>query len=219
MPVANNKIIVVDDHPIIAEGFQNLLGPDWEVLGFASDHQQLVETVQQLAPKIVILETSLYQLGGLQVIKQLRNSGCPAKLMVFTFYGDPSDAARAIQFGASAYLSKSCTPDELRIAFKEVLAGRIYIANELAAASSAWLAAEPAEMDIEQSLTPRQREIMRLFAAGYSAKEVGVQLFISKRTAENHKAKIKRLLGLQSNAELVRLALQLGLTTSAEEVK
>jgi len=207
------KILIADDQPIIAEGIKGLLGPSFDVVGIAADSQLLFEMVQQFDPEIVVLEISRPQLGGLQVIKQLRNMDCRAKLIVFTFYADPVDAVRAMNLGASGFLLKSSSADELLVAFDGVLAGHTYISTGLSQESSAMLAVGSDHHDIEQSLTPRQRDVLRLFATGYSAKEVGGILSISRRTAENHKAEIKRLLGVKSNAELVRLALQLGLVS------
>ena len=204
------KVLVVDDHPIVFEGLKSILGASFELLHVAASEQLLWEAVQRVGPELVVLDMAEPKFPYIQVIQRLSVEGSLIKTIVLAASINRTTATKAIQMGARAVVSKSSSIEEINLAFDEVLAGRTYTATELREEPSASFPATHDMSHVERCLTPRQREILQLFGAGYSAKEVGLQLFISKRTAENHKAKIKRLMGLQSNADLVRLALRLG---------
>jgi DNA-binding NarL/FixJ family response regulator len=207
------KILVAHDYPLIAEGLKNILGPSVEVLNIAADLEQLLKTAQQLNPDIIVL-TSKPSLNGLKAMKQFLSSGFAAKFVVLTIHADPVYAAKAIRSGASAFVLKQSSVGEIHLAFNEVIAGRTYIASEIVKDVTEILMGKPEGPNVEQRLRPRQLEVLRLFAEGFSAKEVASILFISKRTADNHKASIKRVLGVKSTAELVKLAIRFGLVNS-----
>jgi DNA-binding NarL/FixJ family response regulator len=196
---------------LVAEGLRTLLEPAFELLGIVADGEQLLEAATRLAPDLIVVDISMPKLTGLEAIQQLRTAGCTAKFVVLTMHGDPIYAARAISFGASAFVLKHAAVTELLTAIDEALVGRTYIAAELRENVGRLLAAGPEEFNLEQRLTHRQLEVLRLFAEGHSAKEVAHCLAISKRTAENHKASIKRLLGVHSTADLVKVAMRFGL--------
>lgn len=210
------KVLVVDAHPIVFEGLKSILGASFELLRVSASERLLWEAVQRAGPDLVVLDISTTNLPGIQVIQRLSVAGSSIKTIVLAATINRTTAAKALQMGARAVMPKSSSIEEIRLAFEEVLAGRTYTATELREEPSPSISAAHDVFQIERCLTPRQREILQLFGAGYSAKEVGLQLFISKRTAENHKANIKRLMGLQSNADLVRLALKLGSTQTPE---
>jgi len=208
------KVLIADDHPLIAEGLEKLLGPNFQIFNVAADEQQLLKTAQQFHPDIIVMDSCMPNLtGGEGGIKPLLIGVGSAKLMILATHAEPTYAARAISAGVSAFVLKHSAISEISLAFNEVMAGRTFIATELSAMVAELLAANPEEYCSKQSLTPRQIEVLQLFAQGYSAKEVARILFISKRTAENHKATIKRLLGVNSTAELVKQAIQLGLVS------
>ena len=180
----------------------------WNVVKHAGVQQAKI--VLQADPEAL----SMPKLNGLQAMKQLLDLECRAKFVVLTMHADPIYAARAISSGATAYVLKHAAVTELITAVQEALAGRTYVAPELAGQVTDLLHAGAEEFDLEQRLTPRQLEVLQLFTDGHSAKEVAKILCISKRTAENHKASIKRLLNAPSTAELIKLAIRLGLVNS-----
>jgi DNA-binding NarL/FixJ family response regulator len=205
------RVLIADDHFLVAEGLRTLLEPTFEVAAIVTDGEQLVDAAQRLAPDLIVADISMPKLNGLEALQQLRNTGNNAKFVVLTMHSDPVYAARAISFGALAFILKHSAAHELLTALSEALAGRTYIAAELRESVNRLLAAGPEEFNLEQRLTPRQMQVLQLYAQGHSAKEVAKCLAISRRTAENHKASIKLLLGVHSTADLVKLAIRFGL--------
>ncbi|MBX3417250.1 MAG: response regulator transcription factor [Pirellulaceae bacterium] len=205
------QVIIADDHFLVAHGLKELLSKDYEVLEIVSDGEQLVEAALNKKPDLIVVDISMPNLNGLQAIEKLRQHGCSARIVVLTMHVDPVFAARAISLGASAYVLKNSAVTFLLSAIQHAMSGETFIAEELSPNVSQLLLAGPDEFAVDQRLTPRQLEVLKLFAEGYSAKEVARELSISKRTAENHKASIKRLLGVNSTAELTKLAIRFGL--------
>ena len=209
------RILMADDHRMFAEGMRSVLEPAFEVLEIVADGRQLVEAAQRLQPDVIVADISMPQLNGLDAIAQVRHAGCRAKIVFLTMHCDTLYAARAMRAGASAYVLKESASAELLTAIGEALAGRVHVAPALADAVTQILTAGFEDATSDVPLTPRQREVLQLFAEGYSAKEVAKLLQISVRTAENHKAHITRLLGATSTADLVQCAIRHGLIAPA----
>ena len=209
------RIVMADDHRMLAEGLRSLLEPAYELSEIVEDGRQLVEAALRLQPDVIVADISMPQLNGLDAIVQIRRAGCQAKIIFLTMHCDALYAVRAIRAGASAYVLKQSASTELLTAIREALAGGTYVAPALADAVSRTLSSEPDHASDERLLTPRQREVLQLFTEGHSAKEVAGSLHISVRTAENHKAQIMRLLGATSTADLVQCAIRHGLIASS----
>ena len=209
------RILMADDHRMVAEGLRGVLEPTYELVDIVADGRQLVEAAQRLQPDVIVADISMPQLNGLDAIVQIRRDGCPAKIVFLTMHCDALYAVRAMRAGASAYVLKQSASTELLTAIGEALAGRTYVAPALADVVARMLAAAPEQADTDVLLTPRQREVLQLFAEGHSAKEVAKLLQISVRTAENHKAHITQLLGATSTADLVQCAIRHGLIAPA----
>ena len=209
------RILMADDHRMVAEGLRGVLEPTYELVDIVADGRQLVEAAQRLQPDVIVADISMPQLNGLDAIVQIRRDGCPAKIVFLTMHCDALYAVRAMRAGASAYVLKQSASTELLSAISEALAGRTYVAPALADVVARMVAAGPDDSSREMLLTPRQREVLQLFAEGHSAKEVAKLLQISVRTAENHKAHIMQLLGATSTADLVQCAIRHGLIASA----
>ena len=203
------RVLVADDHRIVAEGLRSLLEPEFELVEIVEDGRQLVEAAKRLSPDVIVADISMPLLNGLEAVEQLRTAKCKAKVIFLTMHKDATYAARALAAGASGFVLKHSASSELLTAIRESLMGRSYVTPAVAemleeiTISRSGSAAEPA-----LDLTPRQREILQLFAEGRSAKEVAKSLHISTRTAENHKARIVKLLGLSTTADLVQYALR-----------
>lgn len=209
------RIVMADDHRMVAEGLRSLLEPAYELSEIVEDGRQLVEAALRLQPDVIVADISMPQLNGFDAIVQIRRAGCQAKIIFLTMHCDALYAVRAIRAGASAYVLKQSAGTELLTAIREALAGGTYVAPALADAVSRTLSSEPDQAPAERLLTPRQREVLQLFAEGHSAKIVAGRLQISVRTAENHKAQIMRLLGATSTADLVKCAIRHGLIASS----
>lgn len=204
------RLLLADDHRIVAEGLRSILAPEFDLLEIVEDGRELVAAARRLSPDVIVADISMPQLNGLDAVVQLREHGCRAKVVFLTMHKDVTYAMRALEIGASGFVLKHSASTELLAAIHAALTGRTYLSSEIAA-SLERLAAERTTPVERCALTPRQREVLQLFAEGRSAKEVAAQLHISTRTAENHKARIMAQLGLATTADLVQYALRHGI--------
>ena len=202
------RILLADDHRLVAEGLRSLLEPAYELVEIVEDGRELVEAAQRLQPDVIIADVTMPLLNGLDAVEQLRRLGCQAKVVFLTMHKDPFYAARALRAGASGFVLKHSASAELLTAIQEALAGRTYVTPAIAERLDRL--PDPAA-DSDVPLTRRQREVLQLFAEGHTAKEVAKLLHISARTAEGHKAQIMALLGARSTADLVQCAIRHGL--------
>jgi DNA-binding NarL/FixJ family response regulator len=201
------RIVLADDHRMVAEGLRNLLEPIYELVGIVEDGRALVDAALRLEPDVIVADITMPLLNGLDAIDQLRRQGCRAKVIFLTMHKDPLYAARAMRVGATGYVLKHSASAELLTAIGEVLEGRGFVSPVIAHQLDQVPDSLP---DGEVPLTRRQREVLQLFAEGHSAKEVARLLHISSRTAEGHKAQVMNLLGIRSTAELVQCAIRYG---------
>jgi DNA-binding NarL/FixJ family response regulator len=154
-------------------------------------------------------------LNGLDAVEQIRSAGGRAKIIFLTMHKDATYAARALSAGASGFVLKHSASSELLKAIRESLSGRTYVTPEIADTLKRMAATRNgAAKEDSPILTPRQREVLQLFAEGRSAKEVASRLHISVRTAENHKARIMALIGASTTADLIQFAIRHGLVAS-----
>jgi DNA-binding NarL/FixJ family response regulator len=202
------RIVIADDHRLVAEGLRSLLEPAFELVEIVEDGRELVGAAQRLQPDVIIADVTMPLLNGLDAVEQLRHLGCQAKVVFLTMHKDPLYAARALRAGASGFVLKHSASAELLTAIQEALAGRTYVTPAIAERLDRLPDPSP---DSDIPLTRRQREVLQLFAEGHSAKEVAKLLHISARTAEGHKAQIMELLGARSTADLVQCAILHGL--------
>ncbi len=203
------RLLLADDHRIVAEGLRSILAPKFDLLGIVEDGRELVAAAMRLTPDVIIADISMPQLNGMDAVVQLRERGCRAKIVFLTMHKDVTYAVRALEIGASGFVLKHSASTELLAAIHAALDGKTYLSNEISD-SLERLTLERSK-PVESSLTHRQREVLQLFAEGRSAKEVAAMLHISTRTAENHKARIVAQLGLSTTADLVQYALRHGI--------
>ena len=207
------RILLADDHMLILDGLRNLLERHYDLVGTVQDGQSVVNAARRLQPDLVLMDVAMPVLNGLQAGFRLREQLPNIKLLYVSMYGDTPYVEEALRIGASGYVLKRSGWEELSRAIEAVLAGKQYISRELSVAlpqpSLHPSAAEDASM---RSLTERQRQILRLVAAGYTAKEIGRMLHITSKTVEFHKGRMMRQLQLQSTVELARYALMHGLS-------
>ncbi len=206
------RVLLADDHRILAEGVRGLLEPEFELVGIVSDGRELVEAATRLRPDVVVADISMPSLNGIDAFVQFRQAEVPCRVVFLTMQRDVSYARRAMEAGASGYVLKHSAHDELITAIREALRGRTYvtplIAGELL--RSYREDGTPAA-NASPRLTPRQREVLQLSAEGRSAKEVASLLRISSRTAEYHRARVMKVLGIRTAAELVQYAIRNGI--------
>jgi DNA-binding NarL/FixJ family response regulator len=201
------KILVVDDHAIVRDGLARLLlsAGLGEVVQAASGREALSQ-VRAARPDLIILDLNMPGLGGLELLRRLARIG-GAKILVLTMHAEPLYARRAVEAGAAGYLSKNAAPDEVLAAVRRVLAGGRYIEAEIAQAM-----ALGAGRDTLEALSPRELEILRLLAGGASLAEIADALGASYKTIANTCTQIKSKLGVARTADLVRLAIETGVS-------
>lgn len=204
------RLLLADDHRIVVEGLRAILTPEFELVGIVDDGRKLVEAAMRLAPEIIVADISMPRLNGLDAIAQLRELGCSARVVFLTMHKDATYAARALSLGASGFVLKHSASTELLEAIRTARRGGVYVTGEIEAGLKDSQSGRTVSLTTP-SLTPRQREVLQLFAEGDSAREVAAKLHISPRTAENHKARIMSQLGLETTASLVQYALRHGI--------
>jgi len=198
------RIVLADDHVIVAEGLGRLVAEIAELVDQVNDGRSLVESVRKHRPDLVVSDVSMPGMSGLEAMRVLRAEGCMTKFIFLTVHGEGRLAAEAFRAGASGYLLKEAAGDELRSAIRAVMADRTYLTPLITREVLSTVAGG----GDAQTLTQRQREVLKLIAAGKQMKEIAAELGLSVRTVEDHKAELKRVLDLKTTAELVRFALE-----------
>lgn len=208
------KILLADDHRIVAEGLRGLLEPDFELVGIVEDGRAMLEAVGKLKPDVVVADVSIPLLNGIEAVRQLKKKNKNIRVVMLTMHLDVTYAASAFEAGASGCVLKHSAPSELITAINSALKGRTYITPLLAGELLQFHKQKPPGESIALAqLTSRQRQVLQLLAEGRCVKEVASILEISTRTVEFHKYSMMESLGLKSSAELVRFAVKHGLVS------
>lgn len=203
------KIMIADDHTLVAEACKRLLEAEYEVVATVGDGRALVRVAATLKPQVIVIDIGMPLLNGLDAAQQIRQMMHSVKLVFLTMNTDADLAAEAFRRGASAYLLKTCAASELVVAVREVLKGKSYLSPAIAKDTVDFLLRQDKEIIEEgQRLTERQREVLQLIAEGKSMKEVASVLNLTPRTVAFHKYRIMEVLNAKSNAQLVQYAIR-----------
>ncbi len=208
------RVLLADDHKIVAEGLRRLLEPEFELVGIVEDGRALVAAAQKLNPDVIVADISMPLLNGIEAVRQLKKGTSQAKVVFLTMHLDVTYATRALEAGASGYVLKHSAPSELITAIREALKGRIYLTPMIAKdVLESFMVESHQRRKAVLELTPRQREVLQLLSEGRSAKEIASILDISTRTVEFHKYRLMESLGLCTNAELFQYAIKHGIVS------
>jgi DNA-binding NarL/FixJ family response regulator len=203
------RILLVDDHAIVREGYRSLLEkqPNIEVIAEASDGQQAYLEYKRYKPDLVIMDISLPGQGGLEAIGRIKQLNATAKILVFSMHQSSSFAIQATRAGAMGYVTKSSEPEVLIRAIYDVIKGKHSLSADIAQA----LALEKLGTDTQalESLTVREFEIFRMLVSASPTQEIAEQLNISPKTVSNSHSIIKNKLGVSSDIELTHLAIKM----------
>ena len=202
------RVLLADDHPIVVEGLATLLKGHFELVGTVGNGNELIDAARKLRPDVVVADIAMPVLSGLEALRRLKAAKSDAKIIFLTMHADAQLATEAFRAGASGYVLKQSAGEELIAAIREVLQGRTYLTPLITKDVISTLTESPPPA---VKLTPRQREVLRLIAEGRRMKEIAAILELSTRTVETHKYEMMRGLGVESTAELVRYAIQIGL--------
>jgi DNA-binding NarL/FixJ family response regulator len=203
------KILLVDDHPIVRRGLRDLLAAEKDLVvcgeaGSAEDAMQLIEETQ---PDLAIVDISLSETGGLELIKQIKAANEHIKVLVASMHDESVFAERALRAGALGYVEKARAPEQLVHAIRQVLQDRIYLSHQM---TERFLnrarGGKPTKSSSIDSLTDRELEVFELFGQGLTTKLIAERLHRSVKTIETHRESIKHKLGLGTSNELTHRA-------------
>jgi DNA-binding NarL/FixJ family response regulator len=195
------RIVLADDHELVAAGIASLLKDEFELVAAVSDGEALVRAVRELKPDVALVDVSMPHLNGLDAARQVLAVSPETRVIFLTMYADPEYARAARAMGAKGFVLKQSAARELTDAIQEALAGRFYVASNL----------EGSEARPSANLTGRQRQVLQLVAEGLSVKQIGARMDLSEKTVEFHKRKLMDALDLRTTAELTKYAVARGL--------
>jgi len=209
------RVLLVDDHTLVLDGFRKLLEDRCEIVGTAEDGRTMLRMAQELQPDIVTLDISMPQLNGVDAARKLKKILPQTKVIFVTMHADPAYVNEAFKAGSSGYLLKRSAGSELLQAIQSVMDGQCYVTPLVAKGlvQSVITGGKPVILK-DKSLTARQREVLQLVAEGMTVKEIAAALNLSPKTVEFHKSQIMMQLDLHTTAELTKYALVHGLLAS-----
>lgn len=212
-------VLLVEDHAIVRQGLRRLLEERGLVVaGEASDGRQAVKMARELDPDIVIMDITLPRLGGIEATRKIRRTNPGTKVIMLTIHDEESFIYKSLDAGANGYMVKDKATDDLLDAIDTVMRGEVYLSPNFSpkVLESYRKLSKSGRKKIDDfsRLTNREREILQLIAEGYTSKEIANMLFISVKTAENHRANIMSKLDIHETAGLVRYAVRIGLVDS-----
>ena len=206
------RVLLADDHWLVAEGLKSLLSVEFDLVGVVEDGRALVAAAKQLRPDVIVADITMPHLNGLDALPHLKKEDPSVKVVFLTMHKDVAYARRALESGASGFVLKHSAATELIDAVRAAVKGKTYLTPALAGEVLQAMRQGPESgSDPVALLTPRQREILQLVAEGRSAKEIGAALDISARTVEFHKYQMMEALGVRASAELVHFAIKHGI--------
>jgi DNA-binding NarL/FixJ family response regulator len=206
------RVLLADDHAIVLEGLRRVLEPDFRVVGEVADGRALVAAARILQPDIIVTDISMPLINGIEATRQIRKVDRRVKIIFLSMHLDVHYAAEALGVGGSAYVLKSSAGAELLQAIGEALSGGVYLTPSINKEVVRTQMERTIRQDDVPNLTPRQREVLKLLGDGKSLKEVASILNVSIKTAEFHKYRIMKQLGIRSNAEMTKFAVKLGVS-------
>jgi DNA-binding NarL/FixJ family response regulator len=212
------RVLLADDHRIVAEGLRSLLEDAFELVGTVGDGQALVDAASTLTPDAIVCDIAMPVMNGLDAVRQLKRNGVGAKVVFLTMYADVHLVTEALRAGASGYVLKHSAGDELVAAIRDALHGRTYITPLLPRDVVERVAEDASGRSVSATkLTPRQRQVLHLVVAGRTMKEIASLLSVSTRTAETHKYQMMQTLGCRTTADLVRYAVASGIVPTPSQ--
>ena len=214
------KVLLADDHKLLRSGLKLLLqrNPDMLVVGESANGEQTIQLFEQLQPDILLLDLSMPNMDGIECLKEIKSCYPEAKVIVLTMHEDENYIKRAMQAGASAYVHKSAADTDLFKAIEAVQAGGIYLSQQDSKLLLHVLLNREQETIDKKApyvlLSPREREVLRLVAHGYSLAEVAERLSLSIKTVDTYKVRLMEKLNATKRSELVSYALKYGLLST-----
>jgi two-component system, NarL family, invasion response regulator UvrY len=204
------KVLLVDDHAVVREGYRRLLEeePNIRVVGEAGNGEQACESARTLSPDVVVMDIALPGISGIEATRRALKEQPHLRILMFSMYDDSIYAARALEAGASGYISKASAPEVLVRAIYAVSRGERYLSPDVET-NMARSRAEPGRSEID-ALSPREFEVLRLLVQGETVRSISEKLALSEKTVANHQSAIREKLGARNSAQLARLVATAG---------
>jgi DNA-binding NarL/FixJ family response regulator len=202
------RLLIADDHTLLAEACKSFLEPEFDVVGIADNGRTLLQLVSELHPDVVVLDIAMPKLNGLDAGEQIKHLSPTTKLVFLTMDMSPEVAAEAFRRGASGYVVKSSSAEELARAIRRALKSESYLSPSITKETVEFLLRSSDSYVEERRITRRQSEVLQLLAEGLSMKEIANVLNLKPGTVAFHKYKMMETLGLKSNAELLQYAIK-----------
>ncbi len=199
--MARLRVLLADDHRMVAEGLRGLLEPEFDLVGIVEDGRRLLDEAVAQKPDVAVVDIGMPRVNGLEAIPLLKKAVPGIRVVVVTMHREAAYARRAREAGADGFVLKHAAAEELIAAIRAAAEGEPAVKADAA----------PAPDARGGDLTPRQREIVQLVAKGLTAKEIASVLGLSVRTIEFHKYRAMESLGVTTSAELIRVALEKGI--------
>jgi DNA-binding NarL/FixJ family response regulator len=208
---APTRILIVDDHPVVLSGCRSLFASDTSVkIEEAADARSGYKAYASRKPDVTVIDINLPDVSGFELMRRIRKDNPDAKIIMFSMNDDPAFVVRAVEYGAQGYVSKTDDPRILVKAVRKVAAGDNFISPQLAEAvtfSGAAIKANPASL-----MSARELEILRLLGRGDKIVEIAEALNISYKTVANTTSLLKQKLGAKNHSDLIRIAVEMGLS-------
>jgi DNA-binding NarL/FixJ family response regulator len=208
------RVLLADDHRMLREGLRRSLTEEgFEIVGEAENGEQAVQMTAELQPDVVLMDVSMPEMDGVEATRIIRADGGPTQVIMLTMHADQDVLAQAIRSGASGYLVKDCSTEEVAEAVRLAVAGETALSPQLAAT----MLDEVRRIDVQDTpeedrvVTKREEEVLQLIADGCSTPEVAEQLFISQKTVKNHLASIYQKLDARDRTQAVLQAVRMGI--------
>jgi len=204
------RVLLADDHALIRQGLKALLeSQGFQVVGEASDGQATLRSAEMTHPDVAILDISMPVLNGIDAARELKKSSPKTKIILLTQHDEDQYVTEALRAGAKGYVLKSQAAEDLVQAIREVCRGSVYLSPSISrSVVDAYLSKTYVSTD---PLSGRERQVLQLVGEGKSTKDIAIQLGISVKTAESHRARLMKKLDIHETASLVRYAIRRGL--------
>jgi DNA-binding NarL/FixJ family response regulator len=212
MPDAAKKLIVVDDHPIVRRGLQQLIDtqPDLVLVGSAATSTEALDLVGQENPDLAIIDVNLSNGNGIELVKQLNAHHANLSVLMISMYDETLYAERALAAGAKGYIMKQASDEQMLQAIRRVLEGRLYVSDDVRKENFT----TPPDQDAGEvdspidRLSDRELEVFLLLGRGFAPRHIAEKLSVSVKTVESHRRHLKDKLNIDSSAELTRYAIE-----------
>jgi DNA-binding NarL/FixJ family response regulator len=212
------SVVIVEDHRLFREGLKSMLADntDFDVVGEAGDGVEAIRCIRKCRPNLILLDLSMPKMNGISVIREIKNQFSEIKILALTIHESDQYVLEAFEAGADGYCLKDAGRNELMVAIKSVMEGKTYISPTISDSVMEGYLSGRKKLKTKttwDTITPREKEVLKLLGEGYQNKEIAEMLHISAKTVEKHRANIMNKLDLHNAAALTAYAIEHGLVT------